>query len=251
MSTELVANPRRFTGLQKAAILLITLGGESSAEIIKRLPEGEAEQLADAIARLDRITQEDANEVLSEFQSKLKGSSIAEAGGVKYAREVLTKAFGTEGATRLLDRVSKSLEENGSDFKSIARIDPKQLARFLQEEHPQTIALIVSNLDASQAAALLRSLPAEIRVDVAVRVATIAKIAPEIIRAISGVISRKLSSQGEIGRESVGGVQATANLLNRLGGTVSTEMLDGIGKVDQTLAESIMRLMFTFNDLAL
>jgi flagellar motor switch protein FliG len=242
---------QRFTGLQKAAILLITLGGESSAEIIKRLPEDDAEQLADAIARLDHITQEDANEVLSEFQSKLRGTTMREAGGVNFAREVLTKAFGPEVATRLLDRLSKSLEEDGFDFKSIARIDSKQLARFIQDEHPQTIAVIVSNLDATQAGALLRSLPAEIRVDVAVRVATLDQISPEIIRAISAVIKRRVSSLADVGRESLGGIRAAANMFNRLGGSLSTELIDGIGKVDSELADRIQRLMFTFNDLAI
>ena len=251
MSTELVANPHRFTGLQKAAILLITLGGESSAEIIKRLPEDDAEQLADAIARLDRITQEDAHEVLSEFQSKLRGSTTQEAGGVNFAREMLTKAFGPETATRLLDRLSKSLEEDGFDFKSIARIDSKQLARFIQDEHPQTIAVVVSNLDATQAGSLLRSLPTEIRVDVALRVATLDQISPEIIRAISAVIKRRVSSLGDVGRESLGGVRAAANMFNRLGGSLSTELIEGIGKVDRELADRIQRLMFTFNDLAI
>jgi len=249
MASQPSLHMQPINGLKKAAILLVSIGQEASAGILKHLPEEDAEKLVDAIARLDRVSPEDTASVLTEYNSQLENSSLLVGGGLEYAREMLSKAFGAETATRLLDRLVKSLEQDAGDFRHLGKVDPRQLARFIQDEHPQTIAVIVSNLDASQAASLLRSLPAEIRAEVAMRVATIDQISPEIVRAISNVVRRKLGNLGELSRESCGGLRATANIFNRMGGASSSELLDELGKLDPKLSDNIKRLMFVFSDL--
>lgn len=249
MSPQPALKMEPFDGLKKAAVLLVTLGPEASAGILKQLPEEEAERLVDAVAHLDRVSPEARRAVLAEYNAQLDNSELLTAGGPEYAREMLRKAFGPETARRLMDRIAKSVGPDGGDFRQLGRIDPRQLVRFIQDEHPQTIAVIISNLDPSQAASLLRSLPAEIRAEVAVRVATIDQISPEIVRAISNVVWRKLGNLGRLSRESFGGLRATANIFNRLDATTSTELLTELGKLDSTLSENIKRLMFVFSDL--
>lgn len=249
MSSQPTIRTEPINGLKKAAVLLVTLGPEASAGILKHLPEEDAERLVDAIARLDPVSPEDTAAVLAEYNAQLQNSSLLVGGGLEYAREMLSKAFGAETATRLMDRIAKSLEQDAGDFRHLGKVDPRQLARFIQDEHPQTIAVIVSNLDSSQAASLLRSLPEEIRAAVAVRVATIDQISPEIVRAISTVVRRKLGNLGELSRESCGGLRATANIFNRLDAATSSQLLDELGKLDPPLSENIKRLMFVFSDL--
>jgi len=249
MTSQPAMRTQAFDGLKKAAILLVTLGQEASAGILKHLPEEDAEKLVDTIARLEYVSPEDSSAVLSEYKKQMDASAFLVGGGIDYAREMLSKAFGTQTATRLIDRLIKSLEQDGGDFRSLGKIDPRQLARFIQDEHPQTMAVVVSNLDSSQAASLLRSLPAEIRAEVAVRVATIDQMSPEIVRTISTVVRRKLGSLGELSRESCGGIRATANIFNRLDSTTSAAVLADVEKLDPKLSENIKRLMFVFNDL--
>jgi flagellar motor switch protein FliG len=172
-------------------------------------------------------------------------------GGIEYARKLLMRAFNPEIAKRMLERLTRAVGADAASFDAIQKADPQQLAKFIHNEHPQTIALVLSHLNTIQAAALLTSLPANLRADVAQRMASLDQISPEIIFKIAGVIGQKLKALGEFSRESYGGVRAVAEMLNRLDSASSRGILEHIEQRDTNLAETIRHLMFVFEDLLL
>ena len=237
------------TGLQKAAALLTSLGEKSGAQIVKHLNEEEVQKVSQAIAHLGNLTSSQAEEVVEEYGRMLLAQQYVVKGGMDYARSMLFSAFGPEVATRLLDRVREKMAADLANFDALRKADPQQLAKFIHNEHPQTIALVLSHLNASQAASLLTSLPHELRSEVAMRMAHIDQISPDIISRIAGVIEQKLKSLGEFSRESYGGVRAVADMINRLDLTISKEILTSIEQEDGTLFETIRHLMFVFEDI--
>ena len=184
------------SGLRKSAILMIMLGNEASASILKELDDEEVQQISREIARVQTLTSEDAEGTLEEFYQMGITHDYVVKGGVDYARKLLNSAFGPEQAKKMLDRLMKSLGNETLSFDALQKADPQQLAKFIHSEHPQTIALILSHLNPSQAAGLLYSLPAELRPDVALRMASLEQISPEIISKIAGVIGSKLKALG-------------------------------------------------------
>jgi flagellar motor switch protein FliG len=190
-----------------------------------------------------------AENVLSEFYDMLVAQQYVLKGGMEYARKILVSAFGADHARRLLDQVSKALGNDSASFYALQRADPQQLANFIHNEHPQTIALILSHLGAKHAANLLSSLPAELRADVSMRMANLDQISPEVIAKIASVIGQKLRSLGETSRETYGGVRAVAEMFNRLDPTESKEILESIEGGDAELGQTIRHLMFVFEDL--
>jgi len=241
----------KISGLRKSAILMIMLGDETSASIFKELDDEEVQQISREIARVQTLTSEDAEVVLEEFYQMGVAHDYVMKGGVEYARKVLNSAFGPEQAKKMLDRLMKSLGNETLSFDALQKADPQQLAKFIHSEHPQTIALILSHLNPSQAAGLLFSLPAELRPDVALRMASLEQISPEIIGKIAGVIGGKLKALGETSREAYGGVHAVAEMFNRLDSNTSKEILDKIENENSTLVETVRQLMFVFDDLLL
>jgi flagellar motor switch protein FliG len=160
-------------------------------------------------------------------------------------------AFGPETTKRLMDRLSKALGSDVASFDALQRADPQQLAKFIHNEHPQTIALVLSHLNPTQAASLLVSLPQRIRSDVAIRMANLDQISPEIIHKIASVIGQKLKTLGDFSRESYGGVRAVSEMFNRLDSGTSKDILADIEQQDTNLFETIRQLMFVFDDLLL
>lgn len=243
------ARTSALTGTQKSAILMIILGDQASADILRELDEEEVQRIGREIAAIPTITSEMAEEILTEFYSMLVAQQYVLKGGMEYARKVLVNAFGPDQARRLLDRVLKGLGNNAASFDALQKADPQQLANFIHSEHPQTIALILSHLGPQQAAGLLASLPLELRADVAVRMANLDQISPEIISKIAGIIGQKLKALGETSREAYGGVRAVAEMLNRLDQNTGKELLETIESQDIALGETIRHLMFVFEDL--
>jgi flagellar motor switch protein FliG len=238
-------------GISKAAILMIILGDQTSAEILRELDEEEVQLLSREMARINAISSEQAEEVLDEFYQMTVAKDYVLKGGIDYARKVLMSAFGPEQAKKLLDRLMKTMSSDLASFDALQKADPGQLAKFIHNEHPQTIALVLSHLNPSQAAALLISLPAELRADVALRMANLDQISPEIMAKIAGIIGNKLKSIGELSREAYGGVRAVAEMFNRLDSASSKEILDNIENADPAVVETIRHLMFVFEDLLL
>lgn len=239
------------TGLRKAAMLLIVLGEQTSAEILPHLSEDEVQKVSKEVAKITAISAEQAESVLQQFHHLSTAGDYVARGGIDYARKLLLRAFNPDQAKKLLDRLAKALGSEAASFDAIENADPQQLAKFIHNEHPQTVALVLSHLNANQAAALLGSLPASLRADVSQRMASLDQISPEIIYKIAGVIGQKLKALGEFSRESYGGVRAVAEMLNRLDSTTSREILESIEQQDPNLGETIRHLMFVFEDLLL
>jgi flagellar motor switch protein FliG len=244
-------NVETLSGVRKAAMLLIVLGEQSSSEILTQLSEDDIQKVSREVARITSISSEQAEGVLNEFHQISTARDFVARGGVDYARKLLTRAFPPEVARRLLDRLQKALGSEAASFDAIQKADPQLLAKFIHSEHPQTIALVLSHLNSSAAAALLTSLPPGMRADVAQRMASLDQISPEVILKIAGVIGQKLSALGEFSRESYGGVRAVAEMMNRLDSTSSRGILEHIETQDTNLAETIRHLMFVFEDLLL
>jgi len=248
MSTTHIPAPA-LSGAQKAAIVLIALGSEASAAILKHLSESDVEFATSTIARLEQIPPAHIEHVLEEFYQLTTAQRLFVNGGLDYAQKLLTEAYGPSTATQLVDRLMKSMGPEGLTFDSFRKVDPQQLARFIQDEHPQTIALILSHLEAAQAATLLCSLPVETRTHVAIRMADLDQISPEVVRGIAEVIGKKLKNLGELSREACGGVRAVANMFNRLDSDTCGQLLDAVEQHDGELLENIRRFMFVFSDL--
>jgi flagellar motor switch protein FliG len=243
--------PETVSGMRKAAVVLVCLGEQASSQVLKQLGEDEVHAISREIARLGEVTAEQAEAMLEEFYQMSVARDYVYKGGLDYARRLLMSTYGPDVARRLLDHLQKTLGSDLASFDVLQKADPQQLAKFIHGEHPQTIASIVSHLNSSQAAALLMALPNEIRSDVAVRMASLDQISPEVINKIAGVIGNKLNVLGESSRESYGGVRAVAEMLNRLDSGTSKEILDDIEQQDPNLAEGVRHLMFTFEDLLL
>ncbi|HUA20500.1 MAG TPA: flagellar motor switch protein FliG [Bryobacteraceae bacterium] len=235
------------TGLQKAAILMVSLGSGVSVPVLKRMTDQEVEVITSAIAKLEPVTAQQVEAVLEEANRSSKAPFTR--GGLDYVRKMLAEAFGPEAAMRLMDRLVKSMDQESVDFGSLRKVDPQQLAKFIQDEHPQTIALVLSHLDPSQAAALLNSLPLEVRADVSARMADLERISPESVRVIASVIGQKLKNLGDLSREARGGVRAVADMFNRLEPNSCAQLMDAIERSDPALFEKIRRYMFVFEDL--
>jgi flagellar motor switch protein FliG len=238
-------------GLRKAAILLVVLGEQTSADLLQHLTEDEVQKVSREVARLTAISSEQAEIVLQEFHHISTAGDYVARGGIDYARKLLLRAFSPDQAKKLLDRLAKALGAEATSFDAIEKADPQQLAKFIHNEHPQTIALVLSHLNFTQAAALLTSLPTALRPDVAQRMASLDQISPEIIYKIAGVIGQKLQALGQFSRESYGGVRAVAEVLNRIDSGSSREILENIEQGDASLADTIRHLMFVFEDLLL
>lgn len=244
-----VATLPKLSGPQRAAVLLIALGEDASAELVKSFTEDEVQLVSREIARLPSVTSEQTESVVEECYQVLAGRDFAVRGGIDYARKMLQSAFGPEAAKKIYDRLLKVLGTDIASFDVLHKADPQQLAKFIHSEHPQTIALILSHLSSSQASSLLISLPPEMRADVALRMANLDQISPEVISKIASVIGRKLSALGEYSRESYGGVRAVSEMFNRLDMGIAKEILDSIEIQDAGLVETIRHLMFIFEDL--
>jgi len=240
-------DPDSIPGARKAAMLLISLGDVASAKILSHLSEDEVQRVTKEVARVRSVSSVELESVLEEFHNLMLATDYVVSGGLDYARKMLVAAFGQEDGLRLLDKLPKDLG-GPSNFRALQKVDSKQLARFLQAEHPQTIALILSHLDSSKSAALLMSLPDEMQSDVSLRMAAIDQIAPEIIGKIAGVIEEKLKGLGDFSRESHGGVRAVAEMFNRLDSGVSEQLLSHIEQRDPNTAGGIRHLMFVFED---
>jgi flagellar motor switch protein FliG len=237
------------SGAQKAAIILVSLGPIESAGLLKNMRDEDTDKLAKAIAQLDRVTPDEVQNTLEEFGQYLTSSGLYVKGGLESASKLLIETYGPTIAQPLIDRLIKSMHNDAIDFANFRKTDPQQLAKFIQDEHPQTIALILSHLDPSQAATLISSLPFETRTDVAIRMADLDQISPEIVRNIASVIDQKLKNLGELSREAYGGVRAVANIFNRLEPNACSQLMEAVEKDNRPLFENIRRFMFVFKDL--
>lgn len=237
------------SGARKAAIVMMALGEERSAQVFKFLEEDEVETLAREVAAAGRISVDVGELVLSEFNEMTDAVGSMATGGVEQARRMLIKTLGPDASRKVIERVVNSVTTSAG-FASLEKANPQQLSKFILGEHPQTIAVILAHLNAGSAAQLVAQLPDDLRADVLMRMANIDEILPEVIGRISSVIDQRLKSLGGPTREQHGGVRAVAELFNRLDRSVSQRALETVEERSQDLAVQIRNLMFVFDDLA-
>jgi len=238
------------TGKQKAAVLLLNLGEDATAEVFKRLEEDEVQDISRELSIMGTIPAEVSDMVVEEFYNMTLANEYITVGGLEYAKKVLIKSLGPEEARKIIDRLVKLLEKSAG-FSSLEKVNPQQLSKFIQNEHPQTIALILAHLSASQAAELISSLPEEMRAEILIRMANLEEISPEIVKKIAGVLDQKLEALGSYSLEEYGGVKAVAELFNRMDRRASRNVLEQIESRSPELAASIKDLMFVFEDILL
>jgi flagellar motor switch protein FliG len=236
------------TGMRKAAILLVVLGDEAASAVYKNLPEEDLRSITQEITDLTYISPETAAAVLQEYHRLTITQEYLAQGGPAYASKLLMKTFGEAGAKSLLDQVSQAQEGAMRNLNTLQKADPQQLAKFIQGEHPQTIALVLAHMNAKAAAAVLGLLPEKLRGQAVTRMAQIQQFSPEMVQKISLILSRKMLSLGEQSRRGFGGIKAVADLLNTVDARLSTTILEAVEQDNPQLAVSIRNFMFTFED---
>ena len=232
---------------QKVAILMIALGQETTAEVMKYLTHFEIEQIAQSIAELDVVTTEQEDEVLEEFEQLLIAGSYVSQGGMDFARGALEKALGPRKAQSLLDSVAST---TSSGFYMLRNVDPNQIIPFISKEHPQTIALILSQLDPGQSAGVVNGLPEELQADVSFRIAQMENISPQVLRELEETLATELQAilAGQV--TEIGGPKAVAETLNRTGRSTEKAVLERLDAQDPELVEEVRNQMFVFDDIA-
>ncbi|WP_080846449.1 flagellar motor switch protein FliG [Cytobacillus gottheilii] len=238
---------KELTGKQKAAILLISLGPDVASSVYKHLSEEEIEKLTLEISGVKKVESEAKEEILEEFHQIALAQDYISQGGIGYAKTVLEKALGEDQASVIINRLTSSLQVRPFDFARKA--DPGQIFNFIQNEHPQTIALILSYLDSAQAGQILSELPQEMQADIARRIAVMDSTSPEIINEVEQILERKLSATVTQDYTQTGGVEAVVDVLNGVDRATERTILDALEIQDPELAEEIKKRMFVFEDI--
>lgn len=235
------------SGLQKAAILLISLGPEKSVNVFKHLKEDEIEQLTLEIANTRSVPAAKKEEVLDEFYEVCLAQQYIAEGGITYAKQLLEKALGSDKARDVIGKLTASLQVRPFEF--VKKTDPTQLLNFIQDEHPQTIALILSYLSTAQASVIIGSLAPEKQADVAKRIAQMDRTSPDVIKEVEKVLERKLASLVNQDYTIVGGVDAIVEILNTVDRGTEKHIIETLEIEEPELADEIRRKMFVFEDI--
>ncbi len=220
---------------EKVAILLIQLGEDATANLFSHMDIDVVTNLSKHIATAKNIDKALASAVLEEFYVISQSNQYIRSGGMEYAKEILYRTFGAEGAQKVLERLSKTMDTSTQSFGYLAQIKPQQLADFITNEHPQTIALILAHMDPNHAAETLAFFPAQLRSEVTIRMANLGEISPSIVKRVSAVLENKLESLTSY-KVEVGGPRAVAEILNRLGQKASKSTIAYIEQMDGKLA---------------
>ena len=242
-----MAEYSELNGVQKAAVLLITLGPEKSAEIFKHLKEEEIEELTLEIANTRSVSPQTKEDVINEFYQVCLAQQYIAEGGITYAKELLEKALGPDAAQNVINKLTASLQVRPFEF--IRKTDASQILNFIQDEHPQTIALILSYLPSGQASAIISSLPLEKQADVAKRIAQMDRTSPDVIKEVEAVLEKKLSSLVNQDYTIVGGVDAIVDILNSVDRGTEKHIMENLEIEEPELADEIKRKMFVFEDI--
>ena len=231
---------------QKVAIVMVALGEEASGEVMKHLSDYEIEEITQAIAGLKNISVELMDQILEEYEQHLIAGEWVSQGGVDFARQALERAVGPRKAQEILDRISSQIT---SGFYILRNVPPDQIAPFISHEHPQSIALILSQLEPDQASGILAQLPERLQTDVAYRIATMENITPNVLTEIEESLEASLRDMLG-GNQDVGGPKVVADMLNLTGSSVEKNVLDNMDAQDPEVSESVRNLMFVFDDIA-
>lgn len=236
-----------FSGKEKVAILLIALGPQKSSEVFKHFNEEEIEELTLQIANMRMVSPDEKKQVIEEFYQICLAQEYISEGGINYAKDVLERALGSDKAHNILNKLTSSLHVRPFEF--IRKADPNQLLNYIQNEHPQTIALILSYLSAAQSAQILSSLPLEKQADVTRRIAVMDRTSPEVVKEIESVLESKFSNILAQDFTTTGGVQAVVDILNSVDRGTEKHIMEDLDTKDAELSEEIRRRMFVFEDI--
>jgi flagellar motor switch protein FliG len=235
------------TGREKAAILLIALGKEYSAKIFKNLRDEEIEMLTLDITNVRRVDSDTKEAVIDEFYECCMAQNYISEGGIDYARNLLEQAMGPDKALQVIARLTSSFQVKPFEF--LRRVDPSQLINFVQSEHPQTIAMIMSFAEPALAASLLAELPVEKQTEVVARIATMDRVSPDYVREIERVLDRELATMAVDDFSQVGGIQTIVDILNSVDRSTERHVLESLERQDTELVDEIRRKMFVFEDV--
>jgi len=234
---------------QKAAVIVMALGPDVCSRVFQHLTEEEVETFAIEVARLGKVSHTDRCGAIAEFREMCMAQEVISEGGIDHAKRLLESALGSDKASEVINRVVQALQVLPFDF--VKRTDPAQLISFIQEEHPQTIALILAHLEPAQAATILSGLPQDIRAEVARRIAIMDRTPPEVIREIERVLEQKLSSVVTQKFTAAGGVKSLVELLNFVDRTTEKTIIESLTETNPDLAEEVKKMMFVFEDIVL
>jgi len=240
---------KEMTGMRKAAALLIALGPDVSAQVMKQLSEEEIEQVTLEIANLGKIDPDVRDRVIEEFYQMALAQDYITQGGLDYARQVLEKALGAQKAIEILERLTATLQI--TPFEFMRKMDAKQILSFIQDEHPQTIALILSYLTPDQAAVILSSLPPELMTEISMRMAKIDRTSPDVVHKVENILERKLALLTTQESTNAGGIKHFVEILNRVDRNTEKTVIEYLEGEDPELAEEVKRQMFLFEDIVI
>lgn len=238
---------RQLSGKEKAAIFLITIGPEESAKIFKHLNEEEIEELTLQIANMKTVSSKEKEKILEDFYQLAVAQEYIAEGGINYAKEILEKALGKDMAIEIINRLTSSLQVRPFEF--IRKADPNQLLNYIENEHPQTIALILSYLRPNQAAHILANLPNEKQAEVVRRIAIMDRTSPDIIKEVEKVLETKFSGILAQDFTSTGGIQSVVDILNSVDRGTEKNIMEQLDRMDTELSEEIRKRMFVFEDI--
>lgn len=241
--------PAEIPGLRKAAILMVALGDDLAKTLFQSLSDTDVRRVTDEITRLGDVPAQQLTQVMTEFYGLLETQQYMVRGGPEYALKLLTEAFGASKAEDLLAQVKRVRERANGDMAILQKMEPQHLSKFLENEHPQTIALVLAHLDAKRGSAVLMSLHGQLRVDVVRRLAEMRQFSAEMAQTVALVLHKRMEGAGSGGRKSYSGFKAVAELLNRLDQIESKGILEEIEHDEPQTAIGIRNLMFTFEDL--
>jgi flagellar motor switch protein FliG len=236
-------------GLRKAAILMVAVGDELAKVLFKSLSKDDVQQVSNAISALGDVPPDQLLQVLTEFYGLLQTKQYMVRGGPEYASRLLAETFGPARSAELLVDAQNKREQTRGDLTRVQKMDPEQLSKFLENEHPQTVALVLAHMDPKRGSVLLMHLDKELRVETVRRLAEMRQFSPEMAQKVGAILSRRMEAVGSTGRRSYAGFKAVADMLNRLDQDASKGIIEEIERQEPTLAINIRNLMFTFEDL--
>lgn len=239
----------QFSGSERAAILLMTLGEKEAAQILKHMGPKEVQKLGHAMAVMSNVTKEQVNAVLRDFISTVDEQTSLGIGSEDYIRKVMTEALGEDKASGLIDRIL--LGKNTKGLEALKWMDARAVAELIRLEHPQIISIVLAYLDSDQAAEILKLMPERMRPDLLMRIATLDGIQPSALRELDDIMEKQFSGNtGNVKSASVGGLKSAANIMNLIGGAQETVIMEKIKDADADIGQKIEELMFVFDDLA-
>ena len=233
----------------RAAAVIVAMGAEQASSVYKYLKEDEIEKLSLEVAKLDRMSPDEMTEIVEDFYGLCVTQKVISEGGVIYARDVLEKAFGPQVAMDYIERISQAMQTRAFEF--IRKANYKNLMMMLQNEHPQTIAFVLSYVKAEQASKIIAELPKDMQINIIKRIATLDSVSPEIVSIVEAVLERRFSSVVSVDMTEIGGVNYVADVMNHTDRTTEKFIFDELGKTDPELSDNIRKLMFVFEDITL